>query len=261
MLRGLLEINPHKRLTYDQIYAHPWLEDYDESLDLFNDTEREMIKKEYTYNDPSRFNRNENEDPIDCFTEHNIDSVYNTLKNCSEKSIILAPFNSTQSGDIETFKKQIQPMMLEKQQVLRLSRLCREIDRQYEFNNNGQLDNGVYHKQANNSMENPDLDKKKDSDSDDEDEARFQIIQCSKSMGQEFLTEDTKDKDFTLQNMNEAERKLIESTFGTNKEMDIDEVKVDLIAQYGYPRPYIFQSLQNNEPNYCTAGYYLLQMD
>ena len=83
------------------------------------------------------------------------------------------------------------------------------------------------------------LDKKKDSDSDDEDEARFQIIQCSKSMGQEFLTED-KEKDFTLQNMNEAEQKLIESTFGTNKEMEIDEVKVDLIVQYGYPRPYIF---------------------
>ena len=55
-----------------------------------------MIKKEYTYNDPSRFNRNENEDqPADCFTEHNLDSVYNTMKNCSEKSIILAPFNST----------------------------------------------------------------------------------------------------------------------------------------------------------------------
>ena len=85
MLRGLLEINPHKRLTYDQIYNHPWLADYDDSLDLFNDQEREMIKKEYTYNDPSRFNRNENEDPIDCFTEHNIDSVYNTLKNVSEK--------------------------------------------------------------------------------------------------------------------------------------------------------------------------------
>jgi hypothetical protein len=108
-----------------------------------------MIKKEYTYNDPSRFNRNEGEDPIDCFTEHNIDSVYNTLKNCSEKSIILAPFNSTQSEDIETFKQSIKHMMMEKQLVLRLSRLCREIDRQYEFNNNGQLDNGVYHKQVN----------------------------------------------------------------------------------------------------------------
>ena len=39
--------------------------------------------------------------------------------------------------------------------------------------------------------------------------------------------------------MNEAERKLIESTFGTNKEMEIDEVKVNLLLQYGYPRHYI----------------------
>ena len=90
-----------------------------------------MIKKEYTYNDPSRFNRNENEeeDPIDCFTEHNIDSVYNSFKNASEKSIILAPFNSTQSEDFETFKQNIKPMMCDKNLVIRLSRLCREIDR------------------------------------------------------------------------------------------------------------------------------------
>jgi|TARA_B110000305_G_C19390980_1_gene614854 serine/threonine protein kinase len=32
MLRGLLEINPHKRLTTQQILDHPWLQDYDESL-------------------------------------------------------------------------------------------------------------------------------------------------------------------------------------------------------------------------------------
>jgi hypothetical protein len=44
-------------------------------------------------------------------------------------------------------------MLAEKNLILRLSRLCREIDRQYEFNNNGQLDNGVYHKQMNNSVE------------------------------------------------------------------------------------------------------------
>ena len=56
-----------------------------------------MIKKEYTYNDPRRYNRNENEEPVDCFTEHNLESVYNSLKNVSTKSIILAPFNSTQS--------------------------------------------------------------------------------------------------------------------------------------------------------------------
>jgi len=56
-----------------------------------------MIKKEYTYNDPRRYNRNENEEPVDCFTEHHLESVYNSLKNATSKSIILAPFNSTQS--------------------------------------------------------------------------------------------------------------------------------------------------------------------
>lgn len=37
--------------------------------------------------------------------------------------------------------------------VLNFARRCREIDRQYEFNNNGDLDNGVYHKYVYNSEE------------------------------------------------------------------------------------------------------------
>ena len=97
-------------------------------------------------------------------------------------------------------------MMCDKQLVLRLSRLCREVDRQYEFNNNGQLDNGVYHKQINNTTEDKkseesgsadeeaDKDKKKSkkkaASDDEDDETRFQVMQCSKSMGMEFLTED-----------------------------------------------------------------------
>ena len=56
-----------------------------------------MIRKEYTYNDPRRYNRNENEEPADCFTEHHLESVYNSLQNATSKSVILAPFNSTQS--------------------------------------------------------------------------------------------------------------------------------------------------------------------
>jgi 5'-AMP-activated protein kinase, catalytic alpha subunit len=84
MLRGLLEVNPVKRLNYKQIYKHPWLADVDTELNLFSEMEKDMIKKEYTYNDPRRYNRNENEEPND-----------NTLKNVSTKSIILAPFNST----------------------------------------------------------------------------------------------------------------------------------------------------------------------
>jgi serine/threonine protein kinase len=35
LLRGLLEINPHKRLTIKEIYLHPWLKNYDPSVKLF----------------------------------------------------------------------------------------------------------------------------------------------------------------------------------------------------------------------------------
>jgi hypothetical protein len=56
------------------------------------------------------------------------------------------------------------------------------------------------------------------------------------------LTEDYREEkreSYMLANMTEAERKLIESTFGTNKEMDIDDLKVDKLVQYGYPKGYI----------------------
>lgn len=74
LLRGLLEIDPKKRLSYRRIYKHPWLKNMDTSVQLFTEEERRMIKKEYTYNDGSRYNRNENEEPVDCFTQHNLES-------------------------------------------------------------------------------------------------------------------------------------------------------------------------------------------
>jgi hypothetical protein len=71
------------------------------------------------------------------------------MKNNTTKSVILAPFNSTISelsiaSRIDFYDKD---MFMQKQKVLTFARRCREADRQYEFNNNGQLDNGVYHKQ------------------------------------------------------------------------------------------------------------------
>ena len=84
---------------------HPWFTGVEFiSTDIFNDEEKEVIRSEFTYNDPSRYNRNEqvkaDEEPWDCFTELNLDSMDCTLRNASEKSLILAPFNSTMS-DVE----------------------------------------------------------------------------------------------------------------------------------------------------------------
>lgn len=35
---------------------------------------------------------------------------------------------------------------------------------------------------------------------------------------------------------------------------------MDKLVQYGYPRLYIESAVKNLLPNYCTAGYYLIEM-
>lgn len=84
--------------------------------------------------------------PIDGFTEQNIESLYSEMKNNTTKSIILAPFNSTMTEESQhTFE--LNTRLVDDKSQIKFSRRCRETNRQYEFNNNGQLDNGVYHKQ------------------------------------------------------------------------------------------------------------------
>jgi len=155
LLRGLLEIDPKKRLTIRQIYQHPWLQGYDDNLRLFTVEEHELINKEYTYNQPSRFNRNDGE-PADGFTEQNIESIYSEMRNNTTKSVILAPFNSTMTQQNSFLQTIDESMFLS--DGMQFSKRCREANRQYEFNNNGQLDNGVYHKQLEqNSFEQEEL--------------------------------------------------------------------------------------------------------
>ena len=102
LIQGLLCTDPKKRLSVRRVLMHPWLAGSELlSTDIFEEAEKEVIRSEFTYNDPSRFNRNErskeDEEPWDCFTELNLDSMNQTLRNASEKSLILAPFNSTMS--------------------------------------------------------------------------------------------------------------------------------------------------------------------
>ena len=77
------------------------------------------------------------------FTEHMLDTTQNTMtKNCETRSVILAPFNSTKSnvdanGNVHNFVLS---------ESVKFGPRVREIDKQYEINNNADLDNGVFHK-------------------------------------------------------------------------------------------------------------------
>mmetsp|Transcript_31322 Transcript_31322/g.23278 ORF Transcript_31322/g.23278 Transcript_31322/m.23278 type:complete len:88 (-) Transcript_31322:530-793(-) len=78
-----------------------------------------------------------------------LDSTQNSmLKNCTSKSVILAPFNSTKSNLDESGAEEEEEMgeMLKSKGCIRFAAWVRDADKQYEMNFNKELDNGVYHK-------------------------------------------------------------------------------------------------------------------
>ena len=119
---------------------------------MFTKEEKENIEKEFTYS--KRINRNQNTLEAmtstiesDWFTEQNIDCSQSELtKNITSKSVILAPFNSTLTDHSE--QPSISKELIAERRVIKLCAKIREIDRQYEKNNNCEVDNGVYNKIA-----------------------------------------------------------------------------------------------------------------
>ncbi len=140
LIKRMLEVDQNKRITTLNILEHPWFKGTKEHIDIFTDTEKNIIEKEFTYNDTRRLNRNNQEH----FTEHGLDSTCNSLiKNCSTKSVILAPFNST-----KTHLSSLHSSIMEAvdNDCLVMAPRCRDRDRQYQNKNNCELDNGVYNK-------------------------------------------------------------------------------------------------------------------
>ena len=79
------------------------------------------------------------------------------MKNCSTKSIVLAPFNSTRSQNkledgvdsegtvgVQELQHDIDRNMIVDKRVIKYAPRVKDINRQYEMNNNCELDNGVY---------------------------------------------------------------------------------------------------------------------
>lgn len=109
LLRSMLETDPKKRINITKILEHPWMQLPENPCDVFNQEEKDVVKKEFIYNNPKAPIRSEkvnyDEEPWDAFTELDLDSIDQALRNESEKSVILAPFNSSISDfDEEEYK-------------------------------------------------------------------------------------------------------------------------------------------------------------
>lgn len=168
VMKMMLQKVPKQRATAQDVLLHPWLtEDVDEHIDIFDEQELELIRKEFTYvlqkkklrdfqEQKEKLRQRAIENPNESgelpahlasrrpddlnteFTECSIQTHENSLmKNDSSRSVILCPFN-TQTGDKTADKiiKQAAGLMEDKDVMIRFHPRVRELDRNYEKLNN-----------------------------------------------------------------------------------------------------------------------------
>ncbi|CAI2382573.1 unnamed protein product [Moneuplotes crassus] len=268
LLKKILEVDPKKRLTIPQILDHSWFSDCNENLEIFTDIEKEKIKQEFSYNNIKKEYKNSETDVSCDFTEHHLETCDNdALRNLTTKSIILAPFNSTTSEVPSEEAKEIEELRRDRK-VLKFNAKCRDFNRQYEMNNNCELDNGVYNKFMESSRASLHF---TDSQNDGLTGGNSVELSFNKNKdAEEFEDEDDMDNQIELEIKDQQNKKdkgeLSEFELITqeaeNNQLDkeeIDDFLVEEVSNYGYPESFIIDSLQKNEINYATASYYILK--
>jgi hypothetical protein len=129
MLKKVLEVDPDKRLTPQEILNEPWMQLTDKQLaeiQVFNDNERQKIVDEFLY-----YNEKKEDNKEDPFLEQELQTTMNSeFKNNTTKSIILAPFNSTRShiSDDYLINEGILPLIVDKE-ALTFADKCKEVNR------------------------------------------------------------------------------------------------------------------------------------
>ena len=103
-------------------------------------------------------------------------------RNCSSKSLVLAPFNSTWSDKRmqeevhERFLLDQHALILDKR-VIKYANRVKDLNRQYEMNNNCDLDNGVYNKFVNQSSSDEEGQDQMQTSEEDEEESPSHVME------------------------------------------------------------------------------------
>jgi serine/threonine protein kinase len=246
LLHGLLNKDPAKRLTIDQILNHPWLKSEGENNDINENnkyklfTKAEMIMLSKNYID---YRIKGNDDLKEIFTLSNLNDSNdgNKNQNIKTKSSILAPYNTlienesyriNDDGDIdfdngELFSDFNNSKIQLENNIINLGIKVKQLYINYELNNNGELDNGM-------------------------------IIQ-TKSKSNTFCN---LSMDESKSNMNNSEEKKSNKFEECNDIIKKEEMKkkkiLDIIENFGYDKKYVINCVKNNKLCHASAVYYLL---
>ena len=273
LLHCLLEVNPNKRITVDQALGHPWFNNGNNNLEdnkqsLFTKAELILLSKNNI-----DYKNCEKQEMIENFTLENLNTAnFNENKNVNTKSLIFAPFNSSylSSENNENINNHFEEGVDVQNNLIYFDEKAKVLNRQYELNNNGEIDHGILiNKQnstqsenINNNLErsketlddkNIDINIRNSYDSDDNKNDEDKHI---------IMRENSKNKLSTKKGDSFDNNRNIENNLTcllTNSStIPFDENIIKMMENYGYKREYTQKCLYNNEVNYCTGTYYLL---
>ena len=268
LINKILEINPQKRITIDEILNHPWIVGYE------NETNLDENINNYSYNN-SLFTKaekiiyfklrrdyrdiNNNDDGnLETFTYRNIDTDYkDENQNDLSMSFVQTPFNTPRErdDDEDLFYDDV---IIEKD-IMKFLPKINEMNKQYEINNNCDFDHG-------NIIRKKDNFKKKIMSSFNE---SYLIKQKQKNINinkdEELKKEENKKEIEINNNIFEIDKDNEEYDIKNGKEnittksntFNFDYNIIKYVENFGYKREYIIKSLEANELNHATATYYL----
>ena len=244
LLKKILEVEPKNRIKTEEILVHPWLVDLDfnfwKNQNLFTNAEYILLAKSNVDYRNIAFK----EDMIENFNIRNLDTIEENInKNINTKSLILAPFNTSISDNednefdsYDEYKSRQNMIDINNPDlkilngVIKYVARVRDLNRNYELNNNQEIDNGV--------VITP-------NDSEDK-EIKKENYLVDKSYNSKFQSR----KISPPKEKNEYDE--------SNTANEINENALDMIQNLGYKKYYMKKILAKNEFNYATTSYNLI---
>ena len=275
LLHKLLQTNPKKRITVDEALNHSWFNNVnnigvnnnfeDNKLSLFTKAEMVLLSKNYV--DYRNCNK---EEIIENFTLKNLNTKnISENKNNLTKSFIFAPFNSSYVNE-ELKMTHLEENLSVENNIILFDEKINILNRQYELNNNGEIDHGVLinrtnmTSRSNNGNNNENVLKKEVSKENNieaqpaqntEEEKSKKVLSCSNSKKSININ---KEKEIKVPNRNKGN--YLNSMLTYSSTAIIDENILKNMENFGYKKDYIQKCITNNDINYCSATYYLLSI-